>query len=66
MCDGITCAALGDLLEVTRRVMLPPERSGTFWCQEVSTSSMVEWVLSVRQESRNQAQGPTAVRGPKP
>jgi hypothetical protein len=42
-----TRAALGDLLEVTRRVMLPVSQHGTFWCHEVETTKMVEWVLSV-------------------
>ena len=48
MGDRKTRAALNDLLEVTRRVMLPVSQDGTFWCDEVEATKMVEWTLSVR------------------
>ena len=44
--DAPTRAALCDLLEVTRRVMLPPVENGTFWCEDVDPRKMVEWTLS--------------------
>lgn len=44
--DAPTRAALCDLLEVTRRVMLPPAENGTFWCEDVDPRKMVEWTLS--------------------
>ena len=51
--DRKTRAALNDLLEVTRRVMLPVAEDGTYWCDEVEATKMVEWTLSVRREKRN-------------
>ena len=44
-------AALCDLLEVTRRVMLPAKDNGTFWCEGVNPLLMCEWALSVRAQS---------------
>ena len=52
MGDRKTRAALNDLLEVTRRVMLPVSQDGTFWCDEVEATKMVEWTLSVRLHPR--------------
>ena len=45
-------AALCDLLEVTRRVMLPAKDNGTFWCEGVNPLRMCEWALSVRAQTR--------------
>lgn len=50
MGDRKTRAALNDLLEVTRRVMLPVSQDGTFWCDAVETTKMVEWTLSVSEK----------------
>lgn len=44
-------AALCDLLEVTRRVMLPAKDNGTFWCEGVNPLRMCEWALSVRAQT---------------
>lgn len=61
-------AALCDLLEVTRRVMLPAKDNGTFWCEGVNPLRMCEWALSVRAQTAapgsHDVLEPTAVAPP--
>ena len=59
-------AALCDLLEVTRRVMLPAKDNGTFWCEGVNPLRMCEWALSVRAQGSRQPPSRRTRRRPKP
>lgn len=60
MHDAAAHGALCDLLEVTRRVMLPVSDGGTHWCAAETPRSMLQWTLSELAEVEDEIEAASA------